>query len=537
MGGKSDMRVLANGICGYSSAFRISEGFMRNLDKTLPSAAIAFTFLTTCMGSGASGTPEDLISPQNYEARRESSSHEDLYKNGDARSIDIGETLVLGELEGPGMITHIWNTVGSVDPFYSQSLVLRIYWDGAEEPSVEAPLGDFFGVGHGAWSEFVSEPVAVSAVGRSRNCFWRMPFRKSAKVTVTNESKVYRTDSFYYYLDWRKYDELREDTPYLHARYNQATPARPGDYTILETTGTGHYVGTVYSALQTESGWFGEGDDRFFIDGEEFPSLRGTGTEDYFGDAWGLRKFSTPYYGVSLWEGYYPGDRVTAYRWHIQDPIPFKKSLKVSFEHRGSVFSDTGQHLGQFNERPDWISSVAYWYQNPPIGFSERIPEAADRLAPYRVLSAADLTVSAIPSEALKKEGPAISFTPGSGTGTIDLQFNLDRSGRYQVNGLIYHSVYGGVYQAFLAGTPLGAPMDLCYSGHDPIWTRFDLHDLEAGTHTLRFEGRGDSPNKRSMTVPTNLFSMVYLILLRLEDVEGYHAVLNEKLSVPAESK
>lgn len=468
---------------------------------------------------------------QPFEARRESSSNEDLHKNGDGRSLAVGETLTLGELEGPGIITHIWTTVGSYDPFYARSLVLRMYWDGAENPSVEAPLGDFFGVGHGAPADFVSLPVAVSSYGRACNCFWKMPFKKSARITVTNESETYPTDSFYFYLDWQKCDSLPGDTKYFHARYRQSMPAQPGDYTILETEGSGHYVGAVYSAQQVELGWFGEGDDRFYIDGEESPSLRGTGTEDYFGDAWGFRAFSTPYYGVSLWEGYFPGDRVTAYRWHIEDPIPFKESLKVTIEHRGSVFTDFGEHLGQFLERPDWVSSVAFWYQSPPAQFAEPLSPASKRIAPYRVLSAADLVARAVPEMGMGKDGPTVNFMPLTGEASIEFDFDVAEAGRYQINGLIWHSVFGAVYQPLLDGKPLGEPLDLWLSGHDALWDSFDLHQLEAGKHTLRFEGRGASPHMRSMAPPAYAFGMTYLILLRLEDMEGYHQVLNEELA------
>jgi hypothetical protein len=194
-----------------------------------------------------------------------------------------------------------------------------------------------------------------------------MPFRKSAKVTLTNEATDYGKVSFYYYLDWEKLPELPPEVLYFHARYRQAMPAQPGDYTILETHGTGHYVGTVYSAQQVKTGWFGEGDDRFYIDGEQVPSLRGTGTEDYFNDAWGFRQFATPFYGVSLWEGVFPGDRVTAYRWHVTDPVRFRKSLKVAIEHKGSIFTDAGVQVASSDERPDWLSSVALWYQTPAL--------------------------------------------------------------------------------------------------------------------------------------------------------------------------
>ncbi len=474
------------------------------------------------------GLLDGLITPQRYQARRESSSDDDLYKNADARSIRKGETLVLGELEGPGIITHIWTTVGSQDPFHGRSLVLRAYWDGATRPSVEVPLGDFFGVGHGALADFTSLPVAVSSHGRARNCYWRMPFRKSAKVTVTNESETYNTDAFYYYLDWQKHPSLPEDTPYFHAQYRQAMPATAGDYVILETKGRGHYVGTVQSAHQVEMGWFGEGDDRFYIDGETFPSLRGTGTEDYYGHAWGFRPFSTPYLGVSLWEGYFPGDRVTAYRWHVRDPIPFTKSLKVTIEHRGSVYTDTGKFIGPFFERPDHVSSVAFWYQSPAATFSEPLPQVSERIAPYRVLRAASLEVRATPETGLSKTGPAVSYTPGRGDAKIEFDFRISDAGRYQINAFIYHSVFGSVYEAFLDDQSLGTPLDLCLSGQDPLWVGFDLHDLKPGTHTLRFEGRGESPKKRSKARAAHAFGMTHLVLLRLEDLEGYHVTLEE---------
>ncbi|MCI0493311.1 MAG: DUF2961 domain-containing protein, partial [Planctomycetes bacterium] len=289
----------------------------------------------------AQETMDTLALRQPYEARRESSSNADLAKNGDSVPILPGGTLTLLDADGPGVITHFWNTIAAFDPFAGRSVVLRIYYDGQEKPSVQVPLGDFFGVGHGAHKSFTSAPVSVSAGGLARNCYWHMPFRKHIKVTVTNESLVYPVGSFYYYLDWQKRDSLPEDAMYFHAQYRQSMPAAPGHYKILETSGQGHYVGTVYSVQQVELGWFGEGDDFFYIDGAQTPQLRGTGTEDYFNDAWGFREFATPYHGVTLYEGVFPGDRVTAYRWHIADPIPFRKSLRVMIEHRGSVFDET----------------------------------------------------------------------------------------------------------------------------------------------------------------------------------------------------
>ncbi|MCD6598083.1 MAG: DUF2961 domain-containing protein [Bacteroidales bacterium] len=471
---------------------------------------------------------DNLIYKQDFKAQRESSSNENLHKNGDAVSIEPGETIVLGDLSGPGIINHIWITIGSEDPFFGRSLVIRMYWDGSDKPSVEAPLGDFFGVGHGAFVSFESNPVSTSSHGRAKNCFWKMPFRNNAKVTITNESKEYRTDSFYYYLDWEKHDSLPEDVLYFHAQYRQQFPAQTGDYTILETEGFGHYVGTIYSVQNMELGWFGEGDDRFYIDGEEIPSLRGTGTEDYFGDAWGFRQFDRPYYGVSLWEGYFPGDRVTAYRWHIPDPIPFRKSIKVTIEHRGSIFSDLGIQLGSFIERPDWISSVAIWYQSTPAQFEESIPPANKRIAPYQIFAAKNLTIRANPENCIKKADISLDFIPMKPDAYLEFDFNVEKDGRYQINVILMHSLFSSKYQPFLDGKALGPELDLYTSGNDPIWEHLDLHDLSTGTHTLRFEGKGASPKMRTMAPPTYYFSMVYLILLRLEDMEGYHNAYNE---------
>ncbi|MCG3199683.1 MAG: hypothetical protein GHCLOJNM_04207 [bacterium] len=471
-----------------------------------------------------------LTRPQDHTARRESSSNPDLASNGDMRSVEPGGTLVLAELEGPGEITHIWTTVGSFDPFYGRSLILRMYWDGAEHPSVEAPIGDFFGLGHGANGDYTSMVSTASSHGRARNCFWRMPFRKRARITVTNESKVFDTNSFYYHIDWRSLPELPEDTLYFHARYRQAMPAEPGNYLILDTTGSGHYVGTVHSVHQVETGWFGEGDEWFYIDGEELPSLRGTGTEDYFGHAWGFHAFSTPFFGVPIWEGYFAGDRVSAYRWHILDPIPFTKSLKVSIEHRGSVYTDAGDSLGGSPERPDWLSSVAYWYQRPLAPAFGPLPPAESRLAPYQVLQASTILHSATPMDAISKQGPMVDFTPGASDGILEFRFEAAKGGRHQINALLWESLDSGVYQTFLDGAPVGRPLELVADGRDPVWTSFDLHDLAAGPHSLRFEGRGLPSNRRALAAKKYSFGMVYLILLRLEDMEGYHQVHDRQI-------
>jgi D-arabinan exo alpha-(1,3)/(1,5)-arabinofuranosidase (non-reducing end) len=484
------------------------------------------------------GMAEPVVNPmdaltmrQDYEARRASSSSPDLDSNGDALPILPGKTLVLLDADGPGVITHFWNTIAAFDPFSGRSVVLRIYYDGNAEPSVQVPLGDFFGVGHGALKPFTSAPVSVSAGGLARTCYWHMPFRKHIKVTVTNESPTYPVASFYYYLDWQKHDSLPEDTMYFHAQYRQSMPAAPGHYTILETKGTGHYVGTVYSVQQVEMGWFGEGDDFIYIDGAKTPQLRGTGTEDYFNDAWGFREFNTPYHGVSLYEGGYPGDRVTAYRWHIADPIPFKDSIRVTIEHRGSVFDETAEKAEDFslassNERPDWVSSVGFWYQYPPATITEPLPPADKRIAPYRIIPVQSLTYRASPTDTVNNSFVGVTYLPTTDDAAIEFDFDVDEAGRYQIGGIFQDNIAGAIFQVYLDGVKAGPPVNMVTVGSGFMWHEFDLHDLQPGTHTLRFEKTGiQSPEARTIAPNYMNFTIEYLILLRLEDMEGYHTL------------
>ncbi len=491
---------------------------------------VVFSICTLVTPLVAAQNLDRLMLLENGTSARASSSHPDLHKNGDAKTLEPGGTLVLADLSGPGVIRHIWMTIGSRDPFFGRSLVLKIFWDDADSPSVLAPLGDFFGVGFGARVDFASLPVTVSSHGRAFNCVWPMPFRRRARITLTNDATRYGKTSVYYQIDWERVDPLPDSVGYFHAWYRQAAPATPGDYVVLETQGRGKYVGTVYSVLQNEIGWFGEGDDRFWIDGESTPRLRGTGTEDYFGDAWGFRRFSYPFNGVPLWEGYFAGDRVSAYRWHLLDPVLFEKSLKVSFEHKGSVYTDAGQHLGQFIERADWISSVAFWYQWPPKTIGEKLAPLSERLPPWRILPACSLHVRAEPAEAVRSGDPEVVFWPARPDGTISFRFDVKKAGLYRIDGILTYSVFGARYQPLLDGKPLGSELDLSASGEDPVWVRFDLHRLESGTHEIRFEGRGASPTHRTMAPPLYAFGLDYLLLLRLEDVRGFHVARDRVL-------
>ena len=407
---------------------------------------------------------DQLILSSEGKSHRSSSTAPDFNSNGDSRTIMPGDTLVLADLEGPGIIKHIWNTSVSLNPFSARALVLRIYWDNSAEPSVEVPLGDFFGVGYGARKNFQSFPVSVSSYGRSQNCYWKMPFKKHAKITVSNDLPGYGPAGLYYYVDWEKVNSLPENVLYFHARYHQQSPAKPGDHVILDTKGRGNYAGTVYSVFQVKNGWFGEGDDRFYIDGEEIPSIQGTGTEDYFGDAWGFREFAGPFHGVSLYEGPLAGDRVSAYRWHIPDPVRFDKSLKFTIEHRGSDIDLDGTKHSSSGERPDWISSVAFWYQTPIVYSNSKMPPAEKRIPPYHIQLASELKMKAIPDK-VKKEKEATFFMPGVPDGEIEFEFDVKESGIYKMTGILVDDIFGSLYQPFIDDKPAGPVLDIAAKG------------------------------------------------------------------------
>jgi len=468
-------------------------------------------FVVACAAAGlvvplwAGGNPiGGLELLKDYEARRSSSSDPDWHNgNADARPIAPGETLVIADLEGPGRIVHIWNTVSAQDRWYSRLLVLRMYWDGEKEPSVEVPLGDFFAAGHGMDVPVNSLPVRVTSEGRARNCYWPMPFRKSARITVTNEGKG-RVNAFYYYVDWQKLKSLPKDTAYFHAQYRQQVPCKPDgkNYVILEAEGRGHYVGTVQSVRLNEPGWYGEGDDFFFIDGEEEPSLRGTGTEDYFCDAWGFRKLDGLYYGLPIWEGYNTGDRSTAYRWHIPDPIPFHKSLRVEIEHKGSR-----QNVSGFIERYDDFYTVAYWYQTEPHKPFPPLPPARERL-PYDESAIRELDeflpgATAEPKEALGiqeghgRGGRQVFFTPRQPGGSFTLKVPVPEAGTYEAVLFATISWDYGIYQVSVGGKPAGGPRDFFTGGTGMREFNLGHFELPAGDVEISFRNTGKNPESK----------------------------------------
>lgn len=440
---------------------------------------------------------------KDFKTMRASSSDPDWRNgNGDCRWIPPGGSLVLADLKGPGEIVHFWCTIADQEPFYSRLLTLRIYWDGETNASVQCPIGDFFGIGMGVDKPFTSLPVRVSSDGRGRNCYWPMPFRKSARIVVTNDGKK-PCDAFYYYVDWQKLPSLPDDSAYFHAMYRQEFPCVMGqNYLIADIKGRGQYVGTVLSVYLTSPGWFGEGDDFFFIDGEKEPSLRGTGTEDYFCDGWGFREQAGPFYGTPLWEGYDTGDRGSAYRWHIADPVTFTKSLRVEIEHKGGQDFPDGTSTG-FIERDDLFSSVAFWYQIGPHAPYPPLPPGPERLPfrekiilkGYEALATAKHSDDPIEVQSLDgvTDGKQLFFQPHNDKSWVEVSFDVKTNQTVELTAKMVHSYDYGIYRVLLDGKQI-VQLDLYDSDIVPTAEKLGMQKLSAGTHTLRFECVGKSP-------------------------------------------
>jgi hypothetical protein len=329
-----------------------------------------------------------------------------------------------------------------------------------------------------------------------------MPFRKSARIVVTNEGKQ-PCNAFYYYLDWQKVPSLPEDTAYFHAMYRQEFPCVMGrNYQIADIAGRGHYVGTVLSVHLTSPGWFGEGDDFFFIDGEKDPSLRGTGTEDYFCDGWGFREQSGPFYGTPLWQGYDTGDQGSAYRWHVPDPITFQKSLRMEIEHKGSQVFPDGKSTG-FIERDDLFSSVAFWYQIEPHKPWPALPPGPERLPcheqillkGHNAVAAAKHSDDPVEVQSLDgvTDGKQLWFRPLNDKGWVEVSFESPTNQTTELTAKMVHSYDYGIYRVLLDGRQI-ARLDLYDPEITPATAKLGIQTLTEGTHTLRFECAGKSP-------------------------------------------
>lgn len=444
-----------------------------------------------------------------YDPKADPKGDHDEKSNRDNFRVPPGGTHVLLDAHGPGVITHIWLTFLGPEPqawapqgsANHQEMLLRIYWDGNPRPGVEAPVGDFFASCFGKRSEVISLPVVVED-GDSYNCFWRMPFRKSARIEIVNQSDK-PLSLLYYNIDWIKKRSLPGNTPYFYAQYRQEYPVEHGrDYLILDTKGKGHYVGTVLAVRTRSPAWFGEGDEKIYIDGEAKPSIWGTGTEDYFLSAWGLKKTSTPYFGVPYFDEWgIVGGHTSAYRWHLNDPLVFNTAIKVTLEHFGWIAPDENPDYKStsWNEREDDYASVAFWYQTGRPTFAARAPDARERRLPSleRVVAhARDFaddqhhgSGTVVKQQLDLYDGAQLLYMPGTADGAwLALPFEIKKKEPLRLLLNLTASYDFGRYQAYLNGVKLGDPIDL-YSAR--IENR-EVHLLDfwpdPGAYTLRLE-------------------------------------------------
>jgi hypothetical protein len=365
--------------------FRARRKLLGTLASGLPAAALLglnTPAQAAAQAAPGSSAPEELFALarlRSYKNLR-SASWDRTGGNADWVTIDPGQSATVLDVQGAGVVTHVWFTINSPDPMHLKNLVLRAWWDGESSPSVETPIGDFFGLGLGEYFVYQSALLAVAPI-RALNSYFQMPFAGAARMTVTNDGPQ-RVRSLYFAVDYVALPSLPPDLGRFHAQYRQAAPCRgvtsngknldgANNYVFLEATGRGHFVGVTQSIVQNESGWFGEGDDMIFVDGAALPTINGTGTEDYFNGAWnfGGQAFANLHQGAPyVVDPERIGGRYCLYRWHTESPVAFEKSIRVTIEH------------GTANDRSDSFYSTAYWYQTEPHAAFPALPAPAERV-------------------------------------------------------------------------------------------------------------------------------------------------------------
>ncbi|MHA2008178.1 MAG: glycoside hydrolase family 172 protein [Promethearchaeota archaeon] len=346
------------------------------------------------MDLGFNSLSNIAIIKQNIKRKR-ISSYDKTGSNADFVVVDEHSKYELCNLNNGGIIKHIWMTLASQDTYYLRKIVLRMWWDREEEPSVECPIGDFFGVGHAKAVNFWSLPFSMAPRdGKGFNCFWPMPFSDSARIEIENETDEELV--CYFYIDYEEHDSIESSYGRFHTcwyrenpcsgqdylelkrkgwkpeRFSKKNPSHEDNYVILDAEGNGHYVGChldIHNLYETERmNWPGEGDDYIEIDNGE-TILYGTGTEDYFCTAWSPDQYyCSPYFGIPLPGGKNWSGKISYYRYHIEDPIYFHKNIKVKIEH------------GHANQRSDDFSSTAYWYQAEPHKKFKQLLHVEERL-------------------------------------------------------------------------------------------------------------------------------------------------------------
>jgi hypothetical protein len=363
-------------------------GRRRLLGSLATAAGVSTAALLGMNAAGASAAPGEPEVPEeifalarlrNYKNLR-SSSWDRTGGNDDWVAVEPGQAATVLDVHGAGVVTHIWFTINSPDPTHLKNLVLRAWWDGEPAPSIEVPVGDFFGLGLGEYFIYQSALLAVAPM-KALNAYFQMPFATAARLTLTNEGTV-RTKSLYFAVDYVALASLPKALGRFHAQYRQAAPCKAvksdgknlsgrDNYVFLEATGKGHFVGVTQAVVQNDNGWFGEGDDMIFVDGDAMLTINGTGTEDYYNGAWdfGGQPFANLHQGAPyIVDPERTGGRYCLYRWHIESPIAFEESIRVTIEH------------GTANNRSDNFYSTAYWYQTEPHAAYPALPAPSERI-------------------------------------------------------------------------------------------------------------------------------------------------------------
>lgn len=322
-------------------------------------------------GAGGMATDKNTLHPPAWQQARDLGRG---WKCSPCLVMKAGETVTLMDHEGPGVIRHLWITF---DQKVRRQLILRIYWDGQKHPSVECPIGDFMCQSWNKDQNINALPINVNPRG-GMNCFFAMPFRKHARITVENDQSE-ELPLFFYTINYTL-EPVSDECLYFHAQFRRTNPVPYKDvYTIVQNIkGHGQYVGTFMSWQQNSGGWWGEGEIKMYLDGDkEWPTICGTGTEDYFGGAWCFDEtnFSSPYFGYQHVTGKWmqPGTRMTMYRFHVHDPVFFKKNLRVTMQALG--WRNDEKVGRRYLALQDDIASVAYWYQTLPSAPLEPLPD------------------------------------------------------------------------------------------------------------------------------------------------------------------
>ena len=437
--------------------------------KTAPYAHAAETLTINGPPAGIGAPLAGLAKARTGRARQQGSV-DTSGGNADFRSVNPGQTITMFDAQGAGIIQRFWCTIAPrADLQIHCQAVLRMYWDGETTPSVEVPIGAFFGVGFGQQVDFQSMPLNETSGGY--NCYWPMPYHTGARWTLTNMSSK-RIDAFYFNIDYTEYDKLPDDQRHFHAQWRRENPTRPGtNYTILEAAGKGHLAGVAMfmQNRQTTGLGFLEGDEMIYIDGQTAPGIYGTGTEDYFSSGWYYDRgtYSALYHGCVIKDDNL--NRISTYRWHIEDPKPFETSIRATIEH------------GTNNNTEGDYSSVAYWYQAEPHAPFPAFPTDPGLLLPYT--STTYKIPGAIEGESLAataqaSPGPVMDqdmsifgtgwsdnrqlwWYPNTAEGTLTLRVPAPAAGTYGVTGYFTRAKDYGKFQFKKGGVNLGPELNL----------------------------------------------------------------------------